>query len=217
MMRMTLRLRFIACVAAAALVLGLGVHADAPFVYAIRGARVVTVTSSPISNGTVVIRNGLIDAVGADVQPPADAVVIDGAGLTVYPGLIDMGSSVGLDIQVPAQQPQTVRSTDEAERWKRSVVLRADVNALDHVKLDAPEPVPDAPEPPPDGPEPPPDGPGLKLDAPEPMPDAPEPKPDWPEPKPAGPAPKPGWVGGKPDVSRPALAESRALLGALRS
>ena len=139
MMRMTLRLRFIACVAAAALVLGLGVHADAPFVYAIKGARVVTVTSSPISNGTVVIRNGLIDAVGADVQPPADAVVIDGAGLTVYPGLIDMGSSVGLDIQVPAQQPQTVRSTDEAERWKRSVVLRADVNAADHVKLDAPE------------------------------------------------------------------------------
>ena len=30
--------------------------------------------------------------------PPADAVVIDGAGSTVYPGLIDMGTAAGLDI-----------------------------------------------------------------------------------------------------------------------
>ena len=53
-----------------------------------------------VASGTIVVRNGLIEAVGADVQPPADAVVIDGAGSTVYPGLIDMGTSVGLDIDL---------------------------------------------------------------------------------------------------------------------
>src|SRR5262245_5405527 len=138
-MRMTFRLRLTLSAAAAALVLGFGVRAEAPFVYAIKGARVVTAAGPAIANGTVVIRNGLVDAVGADAQAPADAVVIDGAGLTVYPGLIDMGSSAGLDIQVPTQPPQTIRTTDEAERWKRSVMLRADVSAAECVKLDAPE------------------------------------------------------------------------------
>jgi imidazolonepropionase-like amidohydrolase len=42
------------------------------------------------------VRDGVIAAVGAAVQPPADARVIDGAGLTVYPGLIDANSSVGI-------------------------------------------------------------------------------------------------------------------------
>jgi imidazolonepropionase-like amidohydrolase len=139
-MRITSQLRLTIGVGAAALlVITLRVAAEAPYVYAIKGAHVVTAAGSPIASGTVVIRNGLIDAVGADVQPPSDAVVIDGAGLTVYPGLIDMGSSAGLDIQVPTQQPQTIRTTDEAERWKRSVMLRADVSAAEHVKLDAPE------------------------------------------------------------------------------
>ena len=55
-------------------------RADAPHVYAINGARLVTVAGPPVASGTIVVRNGLIEAVGADVQPPADAVVIDGAG-----------------------------------------------------------------------------------------------------------------------------------------
>jgi hypothetical protein len=92
-----------------------------------------------VAAGTIVVRNGLIEAVGADVQAPADAVVIDGAGSTVYPGLIDMGTSVGVDIDVSTQQPSTIRTFDEAERWKRDLVLRSDVMAADHMKVDAPE------------------------------------------------------------------------------
>jgi imidazolonepropionase-like amidohydrolase len=68
--------------------------------YAITNARIVTVAGAPIEKGTVVIRNGLIDSVGANVSTPADAKVFDGTGLTVYPGFIDALTSLG--IQAPA-------------------------------------------------------------------------------------------------------------------
>ena len=64
--------------------------------YAIRNATVVPVAGAPIPNGTVVIRNGRIEAVGANIQVPADAQVIDAAGMYVYPGLIDSGTQLGL-------------------------------------------------------------------------------------------------------------------------
>ena len=62
-----------------------------------RGRGIVPVAGAPIPSGTIVMRNGLIEAVGADVQPSGDAIVIDGAGLTVYPGLIDMGNATGVE------------------------------------------------------------------------------------------------------------------------
>jgi imidazolonepropionase-like amidohydrolase len=77
--------------------------AEGPQVFAIRNARIVPVSKPPIEKGTVVIRDGLIDAVGANVDPPADAWVIDGAGLTVYPGLIDALSAWG----IPGSPPVT--------------------------------------------------------------------------------------------------------------
>lgn len=64
--------------------------------FAITNARIVTVSGSTIDKGTVVIRGGLIADVGASAKIPADAQVFDGNGLTVYPGLIDTNSSVGL-------------------------------------------------------------------------------------------------------------------------
>ena len=69
---------------------------SAPAVYAITNAKIVTGAGPTIERGTVVVRDGLIAAVGAGVQAPADARVIDGAGLTVYPGLIDANSSLGI-------------------------------------------------------------------------------------------------------------------------
>ncbi|MDT5059562.1 MAG: hypothetical protein QOH63_21 [Acidobacteriota bacterium] len=64
--------------------------------YAITNARIFPVSGPVIERGTVVIRNGLIAAVGASVAAPADARVIDGAGLTVYPGLIDANTTLGI-------------------------------------------------------------------------------------------------------------------------
>src|SRR5687768_13793561 len=70
--------------------------ADNPLAVAIRNAKIVTVSGPVIAKGTVVIRNGLIEAVGEKVPVPADAWVVDGEGLTVYPGMIDALSSVGM-------------------------------------------------------------------------------------------------------------------------
>jgi imidazolonepropionase-like amidohydrolase len=64
---------------------------------AIRNATIVPVTSPTIANGTIVFSNGIITAVGATAAIPANATVIDGTGLFVYPGLIDSGSHVGLE------------------------------------------------------------------------------------------------------------------------
>lgn len=63
---------------------------------AIRNATIYPVTSAPIQNATIVFANGLITAVGANVSIPANATVIDGTGLSVYPGMIDSGTNVGL-------------------------------------------------------------------------------------------------------------------------
>ena len=137
----TLRMsKFALAVAAAALACGLAVRAEAPRTYAIKGARLVTVSGAPIQSGTIVLKNGLIDAVGADVAAPPDAVVIDGSGMTVYPGLIDMGNSAGTDITINmAQAQQGSRTTDDAERAKRTLILRPHVLAAEHIRLDAPE------------------------------------------------------------------------------
>ena len=64
--------------------------------YAIRNARIVTVSGADIENGTIVIRDGKIEAVGANVSVPAGAQTIDGRGLSVYPGMIDAGTNMGL-------------------------------------------------------------------------------------------------------------------------
>jgi imidazolonepropionase-like amidohydrolase len=71
-------------------------HAEDPGAFAIRNARIVPVSGPAIDNGTVVVSGGLITAVGASVEVPADAWVIDGKGLTVYPGLIDALTDLGL-------------------------------------------------------------------------------------------------------------------------
>jgi len=63
--------------------------AATPRVHAIVGARIVTAPGQVIEHGTVVMRDGVITAVGAGFQVPADARVWDGDSLTVYPGLID--------------------------------------------------------------------------------------------------------------------------------
>ena len=73
--------------------------------YAITNARIVTVSGPVIERGTVVVRNGLIAAAGANVSAPPDARVIDGTGLTVYPGLIDSYTNLALPEPAPSPSP----------------------------------------------------------------------------------------------------------------
>lgn len=64
--------------------------------YAIVGATVYPVSGPPIPNGTVVIRDGKIQAVGAGLSAPSGTIRINGRGLNVYPGFIDAGNAMGL-------------------------------------------------------------------------------------------------------------------------
>ncbi len=64
--------------------------------FALTNVRIETVARGVIERGTVVLRDGRIAAVGADVAVPADAEVVDCDGLTLYPGMIDGGTRLGL-------------------------------------------------------------------------------------------------------------------------
>jgi hypothetical protein len=70
--------------------------AGAQGAFVIRGGTVVPVTGPRIPNGTVVIQNGRITAVGANAQAPAGATEINATGMFVYPGLINAGTNMGL-------------------------------------------------------------------------------------------------------------------------
>src|SRR5262245_57079214 len=75
----------------------LGAQTTTPGLVAIRNATLLTVTKGTIANGTIVLRDGKIAAVGTNVQIPAGAEIIDGAGKFVSPGIIDAHSHIAND------------------------------------------------------------------------------------------------------------------------
>ncbi len=68
--------------------------------HALTGARVVTAPGRVLENATIVIRDGIIQAVGRDLEAPAGARVWELSGQTVYPGFIDAHADLGMD-EVP--------------------------------------------------------------------------------------------------------------------
>lgn len=90
--------------------LALGITSLGQGTFAIRNARIVTVTNGVIERGTIVIKDGKIAGVGPGATIPRDAKVIDGTGLSVYPGLIDSNTTVGLT--EVSSVPATVDTTE---------------------------------------------------------------------------------------------------------
>jgi imidazolonepropionase-like amidohydrolase len=88
----------------AALLCAPALFADAPGVYAIVGGTVHPVSAPVIPNGVVIIRGGLIEAAGANVSIPPDAMTIDVKGGHVYPGLIDAQTSLGFPAATPPRR-----------------------------------------------------------------------------------------------------------------
>ena len=62
----------------------------------IRNATIMTAAGPTIANGSILLRDGRIAEIGATVNAPADAVVVDGTGKFVTPGLIDTHSHLGV-------------------------------------------------------------------------------------------------------------------------
>ena len=64
---------------------------------ALKGGRVITISDRVIDNGTVLIDDGIIKAVGKNIRIPKDAEIIDISGKVVMPGLIDAMTYYGID------------------------------------------------------------------------------------------------------------------------
>jgi len=83
---------------------------------ALRGGKLLTVSHGTIEHGIVIMENGKITAVGAEgsTSIPKDARVIDVKGMTVYPGLIDSETYLGLtEISAEQMTNDLVEPSDE--------------------------------------------------------------------------------------------------------
>src|SRR5580698_2221526 len=82
----------------------------------LKGGKLLTVSRGVIENGVVVMQGGKITAVGAAgaVNVPGDAQVIDASGMTIYPGLIDSETQLGLtEISAETMTNDLVELSDE--------------------------------------------------------------------------------------------------------
>lgn len=100
----------------------------APNVWAITDAKIITAPGKVIEKGTLVLRDGKIEAVGANVKAPADAKVLSGKGLTLYPGLIDASTRLGM--------PTEFTRSDRGDRYPVAAV-QSDNTAAALLKPDA--------------------------------------------------------------------------------
>jgi imidazolonepropionase-like amidohydrolase len=99
-----------------------------PSLVAITGGYVVPVSSAPVEGGTVLIRDGRIEAVGADVVVPEDATVIDATGRWVLPGFVEAHGHVGIH-----EEGEGVEGNDTNEMTGPNM---AAVRAVDAINID---------------------------------------------------------------------------------
>ncbi len=88
-------------------------------IYAFTNAFIVSSPQQSIENGTIVIRDGIIEDIGENIEIPADAKVIDAKGKYIYPGFIEMYSSFGLP--TPKEIAETANSSGKSMHWSRQV------------------------------------------------------------------------------------------------
>ena len=135
------------------LVFGAGSHAEElppdtnhptgfrPSTVAIQGARIVTAPGQVIEQGTIVIRDGGIVAVGPDAVIPPGADVISGTGMVVYPGFMDGAAEAKLKPSTPGPDggrpvpfnENLLAATREDDRRGMTPELRV----IDHAVRDA--------------------------------------------------------------------------------
>jgi imidazolonepropionase-like amidohydrolase len=105
-----------------------GLRDNTPQIYALTNARIIVAPGQVIEKGTVVVRGDVIEAVGADVVPPADARTLDLAGRTIYPGLIDAYSEVSIGDDdarsgAPSWNPHVLPQRRVAARYQADAKL----------------------------------------------------------------------------------------------
>jgi imidazolonepropionase-like amidohydrolase len=106
----------------------IGLAQNTPAVFALTNARIVPEPGKVIEKGTIVVRDGVIEAAGAETKPPADSRVIDLAGKTVYAGLIDAFGEVTIAADITKQgaanwNPQVGPQLDTADHYTADEAL----------------------------------------------------------------------------------------------
>ena len=121
-----------------------GLRDNTPTVHAFTNAKIVVAPGKVIARGTLVIRNGTIEAVGEKVAPPADARVWNLDGRTLYPGLIELSSDLGMPKPAPTPtgspfaapvQQTPAEKPKGAAHWNTR--MHAEVNADEEFTPDA--------------------------------------------------------------------------------
>ena len=97
---------------------------------AIVNARIHPITSASIERGTIVLKAGRIEALGADVAVPAGAQVIDAGGADVYPGFIDPSTTLGLDEPGPRGFADTAESVEYNPHLRTRTAYHPDSEAI---------------------------------------------------------------------------------------
>jgi hypothetical protein len=101
-------------------------------VWAVKDCKIVTLAGPQVEKGTIVVRNGLIEAAGANILIPPDAEVLDGAKLTLCPGLIDgLGQSL---LKFPEEkfEPSKIYSGEFTDKDKG---ITPEIKAYDYINL----------------------------------------------------------------------------------
>jgi N-acetylglucosamine-6-phosphate deacetylase len=97
-----------------------GLRESSQDVHAFVGAKIIASPDATIEQGTLVIRDGVVVAVGEKVEPPADARLWDASGKTLYPGLIDAYGELSSETSQSA-----VKNGAGAGYWNGNVVPHA--------------------------------------------------------------------------------------------
>jgi imidazolonepropionase-like amidohydrolase len=97
-----------------------GIRKNTPAVHALKNLTIVPAPGKKIEKGTIVIRDGVIQAVGAGVAVPADAREWDCTGMTAYAGLIDLYTDYGQPKSKP--QPEKQESPRGANYWNPNII-----------------------------------------------------------------------------------------------
>jgi len=97
-------------------------------IIAIKGAKIIPVVGEDIENGTIVIRDGRIEALGREVAIPSGAEIVDAKGLTAYPGMIDSYCFLGL---------QEISGVNETVDNRETGRINPQVRALEALRYDS--------------------------------------------------------------------------------
>jgi len=100
--------------------------------YAFANVKIVVDPETTIENGTMIVKDGMIIAVGAKVMIPKGAVIYDLKGKTIYPGLVDAYTTYGMPEvkKIPAWGPQLESNIKGAYGWNAAVKAETEANKI---------------------------------------------------------------------------------------